>query len=179
MKTEADNPLDAELLSTSTCAKKVVIDHGLHRTLSSFGTLVVVAAVGVTLFITIAIVAGYCRKRRVKKGEVHFTKKSDLKSLPQCTRDGTFLEDATVHCANATILDKLQYNDCYGLVRSNNCDTIEPNDHPTHMCMDSLNNLSTDYVNEELYWDPASHEEDIKKQLTKLKVENVHRDNIE
>ena len=161
---------------------KVIFDHGLNRTLSSLAALIAVVPVGIALF---AIVAWYCRKRRVKKREIHFTKKSDLKSLPQCTRDGTFLEDATVHCANATILDKLEYNVCYGLVPSdtdwdtNDCDTIEPNDHPTYSHTNSLNNFSSDYVNEELYWDPANHEEEIKKQLTKLTVEKVHKDNIE
>ena len=38
---------------------------------------------------------------------------------------------------------------------------------------------SEQYVNEELYWNPAHHEDDIKEQLTKLKVENVLNDSIE
>ena len=45
---------------------------------------------------------------------------------------------------------------------------------------DSLNTLTSEqYVNEELYWNPAHHEDDIKEQLTKLKVKNVLNDNTE
>ena len=93
------------------------------------------------------------------------------------------LKDFNAHSTNTTIL---QYNACYRLVPSgtdretNNGNNIEPYHHPTHspMTLNSLN-LSSNYVNEELYWDPANHEEDIMKQLTKLTVENMHKDKIE
>ena len=44
---------------------------------------------------------------------------------------------------------------------------------------DPLSSVSSEYyVNEELYWSPALHEDDIKEQLKKLKVKNLFKDNV-
>ena len=94
------------------------------------------------------------------------------------------VECSNIHSTNA-IIDELQYNNnaCYGLGQSNLV-TRETNIHTKVKLHDhdSLNSVTSEqYVNEELYWNPAHHEDDIKEQLTKLKlkVENVLNDSIE
>ena len=42
-----------------------------------------------------------------------------------------------------------------------------------------LDIMIDNHVNEEPYCEPASREEDIKKQLTNLKVETILKDNID
>ena len=45
--------------------------------------------------------------------------------------------------------------------------------------VDAVGNYELNNGNEELYWDPASQEEDLKQQLKKLKVQEVFKENIQ
>ena len=89
----------------------------------------------------------------------------------------------TTNNITVIIADELQCsnNACYrygqsGLVRETK---LADDDHNVHGSVNSLNNVTSEYyVNEELYWSPEHCEDDIKEQLTKLKVENVLKDNV-
>ena len=156
--TEADAPLESEL-PTPICAEKVTINlRAQSNIVALIMTTIAVGVIVIALGITIFLVA-YCTYKRI----------------------GT-VDCLNIHSTN-TVIDELQYNNnaCYGLGQSNLV-TRETNIHTKVKLHDHdpLNSVTSEqYINEELYWNPAHHEDDIKEQLTKLKVENVPNDSIE
>ena len=180
MIVEPDSPQEIQESSLHNCAVKFITDSENAAVIVAISTII---AVG--LLLMLGIIALVCtvvchNKRKVKRLKESVLSGITRHSDPQQYNNQQF--DALRHLSrtesnHSYVINSLGGHSTRSVREQNRTHLVQSSHSYVINTLDQVKNGGAD--EEELYWPPASKEEDLKQQLKKSKVDETHRNDIE